>query len=135
MRISKAAERAAETAESESERFDFTMSSMREAADARKKFARLRPEFLARLRAITSNEVGSGSSLLSFQLQFQKFEDGILAAADKKMIAFHFQFARPQNSIGHRRLQYPQNLSTQLRTCAPPTLTAPPATQHSTRQA
>src|SRR5712691_2733195 len=135
MRISKAAERAAETAGSESERFDFTMSSMREAADARKKFARLRPEFLARLRAITSNEVGSGSSLLSFQLQFEKFEDGILAAADKKMIAFHFQFGRRQNLIGHRRLPYSQIFSTKLRICARPRLKAPHAIQNHNRRA
>src|SRR5260370_609629 len=111
------------------------MSSMREAADARKKFARLGTGFLARLRAIASDEVGSRGSLLSFQLQFQKFDCSVLAATDEKMISFYFQFGRRQNSIGHRRLPYSQIFSTKLRICARPRLKAPHAIHNHNRRA
>ena len=43
-------------------------------------------EFLARLGAITMDEVARGSSLLAFQLNFQQFEGRLVAAPDDQTV-------------------------------------------------
>ena len=58
--------------------------------------ATLCAELLPGQRTISANEVSSGGSLLAFQLQFDKFDCGPHAAADKKAIALHLQFRRWQ---------------------------------------
>src|SRR6202023_1463128 len=89
----------------------------------------LHPELLAGPRTIASNELCGRGSLLPFQLNFEKFDRGLAAAADKKTIAFRLQLGHWQNPLVKRRLPYLQILSSELRVCPGPGLEATHAVQ------